>query len=127
MELFALEHKRLWRTPRVWICVLLCFLYSVVWGTLLWYQWLGFGTQNDSTDIYDHNFDGYTAIRDWQEEFSQFGDHWTDETLQKIVAKYQSYDIYEKPSLQSRGGLDPGIHMPQQAVPGPGGPGRPAV
>ncbi len=103
MELFALEHKRLWRTPRVWICVLLCFLYSVVWGTLLWYQWLGFGTQNDSTDIYDHNFDGYAAIRDWQEEFSQFGDHWTDETLQKIVAKYQSYDIYEKPGIQSMG------------------------
>ena len=36
MELFALEHKRLWRTPRVWICVLLCFLYSVIWGSLMW-------------------------------------------------------------------------------------------
>ncbi len=103
MELFALEHKRLWRTTRVWLCVVLCFLYSVVWGSLMWYQWLGFGSQNDSTDMYDNNFDGYTAIRDWQEQFSRFGDEWTDETLQKIVAEYQGYDIYEKPGLQSKG------------------------
>ena len=103
MELFALEHKRLWRTPRVWICVALCFLYSVIWGSLMWYQWLGFGTMNDGTDIYGNSFDGYTAIRDWQEQFSQFGDTWTDETLQKIVAKYQSYGLYERPGLQSMG------------------------
>ena len=103
MELFALEHKRLWRTPRVWICVLLCFIYSVVWGSFFQYQWLGFGTQNDRTDIYDHSFDGYSVIRGYQEEFSKFGDYWTDETLQKMVAEYQSYDIMEKPALQSMG------------------------
>lgn len=103
MELFALEHKRLWRSTRVWLCVLLCFLYSVVWGSLIWYQWLGFGSQNDSTDQHDNNFDGYSAIRGFQEQFSQFGDYWTDETIQKIVAEYQSYDIYEKPGLQSMG------------------------
>ena len=103
MELFALEHKRLWRTPRVWICVLLCFAYSVIWGTLFQYQWLGFGTQHDTTDPYDFSFDGYSNIRGFQEQFSQFGDNWTDETLQKMVAAYQSYDIYEKPGLGSMG------------------------
>ncbi len=103
MELFALEHKRLWRTPRVWICVLLCFAYSVIWGTLFQYQWLGFGTQHDTTDPYDFSFDGYSNIRGFQEQFSQFGDEWTDETFQKMVAAYQSYDIYEKPGLQSMG------------------------
>ena len=103
MELFVLEHKRLWRTPRVWLCVLLCFVYSVVWGSVIWYQWPGFGTKNDSTDMYDNSFDGYSAIRGYQEEFSQFGDYWTDETFQKIVAKYQSYDQYERPGIQSQG------------------------
>ena len=103
MELFALEHKRLWRTTRVWLCVLVCFVYSVIWGTLFQYQWFRFGTQNDATDPYDYSFDGYSNIRDWQEEFSQFGDHWTDETLQKMVAAYQSYDMYERPGLTSRG------------------------
>ena len=103
MELFALEHKRLWRTTRVWLCVLVCFVYSVIWGTLFQYQWFRFGTQHDTTDPYDFSFDGYSNIRGFQEQFSQFGDHWTDETIQKIVAAYQSYDIYEKPGLGSKG------------------------
>ena len=103
MELFVLEHKRLWRTPRVWICVLLCFAYSVIWGGVFQYQWIGFGTTNDGTDIYGNDFDGYSNIRGFQEEFSQFGDEWTDETLQKIVAKYGSYDMYERPGLRSMG------------------------
>lgn len=103
MELFVLEHKRLWRTPRVWICVLLCFLYSVIWGSVMWYQWLGFGTVNDGTDIYGNSFDGYSNIRDWQEEFSQFGDEWTDETFQKMVATYQGYELDKKPALSSMG------------------------
>ena len=103
MELFFLEHKRLWRTPRVWLCVLLCFLYSVVWGSVIWYQWPGFGTKNDSTNMYDNSFDGYSAIRGYQEEFSKFGDYWTDETLQKMVEEYQSYDVMNLPGLQSKG------------------------
>ena len=104
MELFALEHKRLWRSTRVWLCVLLCFMYSVIYGGVLSFQWFVFGSEGeDTTSPYENNFDGYTAIRDWQEEFSQFGDYWTDETFQKMVAKYQSYDIYERPGLQSMG------------------------
>ena len=103
MELFALEHKRLWRTGRVRLCVALCFLYSVVWGSFFHYQWLDFGTMSDTTNMYDNRFDGYSAIRDWQEHFSRFGDKWTDETLQKIVAEYQGFDIMEKPGLQSKG------------------------
>ena len=103
MELFALEHKRLWRKTIVRICVVLCFVYSVIWGSVVWYQWPGFGSLNDSTDMYDNNFDGYYTIRDFQEQFSQFGDHWTDETLQKMVAEYQSYDVMDMPGLQSKG------------------------
>ena len=104
MELFTLEHKRLWRTPRVWICVLLCFLYSVLYGGVLSFQWFVFGSLGeDTTSPYENNFDGYFAIRDWQERFSQFGDYWTDETFQKIVADYESYDPMERPGLQSMG------------------------
>ena len=104
MELFALEHKRLWRSTRVWLCVLLCFIYSVLYGGVLSFQWFVFGSEGeDTTSPYGNNFDGYTTIRNYQEEFSQFGNLWTDETFQKMVEKYQSYDIYEKPGLQSMG------------------------
>ena len=104
MELFALEHKRLWRSTRAWLCVLLCFIYCVLYGGVLSCQWFVFGSEGeDTTSPYGNNFDGYTTIRNYQEEFSQFGNLWTDETFQKMVEKYQSYDIYEKPGLQSMG------------------------
>ncbi len=104
MELFALEHKRLWRTTRVWLCVLLCFIYSVIYGGVFSFQWFVFGSEGeDTTSPYENNFDGYSVIRDWQEQFSQFGDTWTDETFQKIVAEYQSYDPMDRPGLQSMG------------------------
>ncbi len=91
MEFFVLEHKRLWRTPRVWICVLLCFIYCVGWGGLLSYQWFDFGTPDDPTKgIYGNKFDGYSAIRNWQELADSFGDYWTDETLPEMVETYRS-------------------------------------
>jgi hypothetical protein len=34
MELFWLEHKKLWRKKIVKICVLLCFVYCVIFGLL---------------------------------------------------------------------------------------------
>lgn len=35
MELFWLEHKKLWRKKIVKICVLLCFVYYVIFGSIL--------------------------------------------------------------------------------------------
>lgn len=35
MELFWLEHKKLWRKKIVKICVLLCFVYCVIFGSIL--------------------------------------------------------------------------------------------
>ena len=43
MELFLLEHKKLWRKRIVKICVLLCFIYTVIFGSILSFQWFGFG------------------------------------------------------------------------------------
>lgn len=40
MELFLLEHKKLWRKRIVKICVLLCFIYIVIFGSILSFQWL---------------------------------------------------------------------------------------
>ena len=34
MELFLLEHKKLWRKRIVKICVLLCFIYIVIFGSI---------------------------------------------------------------------------------------------
>ena len=47
MELFWLEHKKLWRKKIVKICVLLCFVYCVIFGSILWFQWFGFGSSDD--------------------------------------------------------------------------------
>ena len=44
MELFWLEHKKLWRKKIVKICVLLCFVYCVIFGSILSFQWFGFGS-----------------------------------------------------------------------------------
>lgn len=38
MELFWLEHKKLWRKKIVKICVLLCFVYCVIFGSILSFQ-----------------------------------------------------------------------------------------
>ena len=35
MELFWLEHKKSWRKKIVKICVLLCFVYCVIFGSIL--------------------------------------------------------------------------------------------
>ena len=38
MELFLLEHTKLWRKRIVKICVLLCFIYIVIFGNILSFQ-----------------------------------------------------------------------------------------
>lgn len=86
MELFRLEHKKLWRKKSTRICVLLCFVYCVVFGTFLAYQWFSFGSRRDNEG--GRNFDGYENIRNCQAYFSKYGEL-TDETLQEWVRDYQ--------------------------------------
>ena len=51
MELFWLEHKKLWRKKIVKICVLLCFVYYVIFGSILSFQWFGFGSSADRVGV----------------------------------------------------------------------------
>ena len=92
MELFWLEHKKLWRKKIVKICVLLCFVYCVIFGSILSFQWFSFGSSDDYTSAFGNNFDGYTVIKDSQEYALSFGGELTDETLQKIVSDYQQME-----------------------------------
>ena len=92
MELFWLEHKKLWRKKIVKICVLLCFVYCVIFGSILSFQWFGFGSSDDYTSAFGNNFDGYTVIKDSQEYALSFGGELTDETLQQIVSDYQQME-----------------------------------
>ena len=92
MELFWLEHKKLWRKRMVKLCVLLCIVYVVVVGNVLIFQWFGFGSSDDYTSAFGNNFDGYRVIRDSQEYALSFGGELTDETLQQIVREYQQME-----------------------------------
>ena len=89
MELLKLEHKKLWRRKSVQIGVLLCFLYIVIFGGLLSYQWFQFGSPDDFTSSLGNNFDGYTNIREKQEYAKQWEGDLTEETLQAMVEDYQ--------------------------------------
>lgn len=92
MELFWLEHKKLWRKRMVKLCVLLCFIYVVIIGNILIFQWFGFGSPDDHTSAFGNNFDGYTAIQDSQEYALSFGGQLTDETFQQLVRDYQQME-----------------------------------
>lgn len=89
MELFLLEHKKLWRKMSTRISVLLCFIYVVIFGSILSFQWFSFGSSDDYTSAFGNNFDGYGMIRDSQEHLLEFGGELTDESLQKLVRDYQ--------------------------------------
>ncbi|MDR1542129.1 MAG: hypothetical protein LBU32_29955 [Clostridiales bacterium] len=89
MELFLAECKKLWRRKSTKICVLLCFLYIVVFGSVLSYQWYSFGTMKDSTSIFGNNFDGFSNIRGSQAYAVKWRGALTDETLQGMVRDYQ--------------------------------------
>ena len=89
MELFLLEHKKLWRKRIVKICVLLCFIYIVIFGSILSFQWFSFGSSDDYTSAFGNNFDGYGMIKESQEYALVFGEELTDETLQQLVRDYQ--------------------------------------
>lgn len=90
MELFLLEHKKLWRRAGTKICVFVCFLYMVVFGSILSFQWFNFGSKVDfKSNDFKKNFDGYAAIRDRQAYALSFGEDLTDESMQQIVRDYQ--------------------------------------
>lgn len=86
MELFRLEHKKLWRKTSTRICVLLCLLY-LVGISFLMYQWMTFGSVKDGYG--GRNFDGYENIKNCQTYGRKYG-VLTDETLQKWVREHQS-------------------------------------
>lgn len=93
MELFLLEHKKLWRRAGTKISVFVCFLYVVVFGSILSFQWFNFGSKVDfKSNDFEKNFDGYTAIRERQEYALLFGEDLTDESLQKLVRNYQQLE-----------------------------------
>lgn len=89
MGLFWLEHKKLWRKQMVKICVLLCFVYIVIFGSVLSFQWFSFGSSDDYTSAFGNNFDGYEMIREHQNYAHNFGEELTNETLQQMVRDYQ--------------------------------------
>lgn len=99
MELLRLEHKKLWHRKSVQIGVLLCFLYIIIFGDLLSYQWFTFGSADDFTSSFGNHFDGYSNIRKKQEYAKQLEGDLTDEKLQAMVRDYQeragSNDISE--------------------------------
>lgn len=39
------------------------FVYYVIFGSILSFQWFGFGSSDDYTSAFGNNFDGYTVIR----------------------------------------------------------------
>lgn len=89
MELLRLEHKKLWHRKSVQIGVLLCFLYIIIFGNLLSYQWFTFGSTDDFTSSFGNHFDGYSNIRKKQEYAKQLEGDLTDEKLQAMVRNYQ--------------------------------------
>lgn len=96
MELFSLEHKKLWRRAGTKISVFLCFAYLVVFGSILSFQWFNFGSKVDFTSSdFGRNFDGYAAIRDRQAYALLFGGDLTDESFQQLVRDYQQMEAVD--------------------------------
>lgn len=92
MELFLLEHKKLWRKTGTRISVFLCFTYVVIFGFILSFQWFGFGSWKDQTSAFGNHFDGYKVIRDSQEYSLSFGGELTDASLQQMARDYQQME-----------------------------------
>lgn len=86
MELFFAEHKKLWSRNNVRISVLLCFIYIVIFGGILQYQWFSLGS---SKDVTGNHFDGYEYIRLRQQYSEKYGPKLTDETLADMASDYQ--------------------------------------
>ncbi len=90
MELFWLEHKKLWRKASARAAVLLCFAYIVIFCGVLTYQWFGFGSSDDVTSAFGNNFDGYAMIRSYQARAESYGEYLTDASFQQMVRDIQA-------------------------------------
>lgn len=104
MELFRLEHKKLWRKNSTRICVMLCFFYCVIFGSFFNYQCIGFGSYKEHHD--GKNFDGYENIRNCQAYFRKYG-VLTDETLQEWVRDSQSLSAQLDEERRTQGAENP--------------------
>lgn len=89
MELFRLEHKKLWRRADTKICVVLCFVYVVIFGNILNYQWFIFGSSNPYRTSFGNDLDGYANIKSGQEHAKAYTGKLTDETVQELIREYQ--------------------------------------
>lgn len=99
MELFRLEHKKLWRKTSTRICVLLCLLY-IIGISFVMYQWTQFGSAKEKYS--GRNFDGYENIRNSQDYVRKYG-VLTDETLQAWVREYQELSALLKEERRTQG------------------------
>lgn len=90
MELFRAEHKKLWRKTSVRVCVLLCFVFLVIFCGALSYQWFEFGSSNDVTSAFGNNFDGCAMIRSYQAGTASYGEVLTDASFQRMVRDIQA-------------------------------------
>ena len=89
MDLFWVEHKKLWSRKYVRFSVALCFAYIVIFGGILIFQWMTFGSQKDGSGLINHNFDGYENIRKHKEYAARYGDILTDESITAMVRDHQ--------------------------------------
>ncbi|MCR5232524.1 MAG: ABC transporter permease [Lachnospiraceae bacterium] len=89
MDLFWVEHKKLWSKKSVKFSVLLCFAYIVIFGGILIFQWMTFGSQKDGSGLINHNFDGYEYIRKHKEFATRYGNTLTDESLSTMIMDHQ--------------------------------------
>lgn len=104
MELFRLEHKKLWRKTSTRICVLLCFLYCVVVGSFLAFQWITYGSAKENHG--GRNFDGYENIRNNQAYVRKYG-VLTDETLQEWSGDFKSLYAQMREERTTQGAENP--------------------
>ena len=90
MDLFWLEHKKLWRRMSTKVSVILCLTYSVIFGSFLNYQWFTFGSHNLYQSAFGNDFDGYANIMDSQAHAKAYAGELTDETVQELIKDYHN-------------------------------------
>ena len=96
MDLFWLEHKKLWRRMSTKVSVILCLTYSVIFGSFLNYQWFTFGSHNLYQTAFGNDFDGYANIMDSQAHAKAYAGELTDETVQELIKDYQNLAANDK-------------------------------
>lgn len=82
---------------------MLCFVYCVIFGSFLVYQWFAFGSRKDY--VGGKNFDGYENIRNCQAYARKYGEL-TDETLQQWVRDYQGLQAQLDEEKRTQGSED---------------------